>query len=78
MYELASTSRFTTKLGTVICVKSPVTAARDGKSMMQAIGDEIIIDGVRYGVRGLEMKMPAYDVFVGEDICILVKELPHE
>ena len=56
-------------------INSPVSVERDGKSIFEAIGETILIDGKEYKIKGIEMYMPATPVRIGEEIGILVQHI---
>lgn len=77
MYKLTSTCPvFNVKgRGKVFVVESPVSAARNGGAMLEALGKEIEINGIVYEPIGVEMYMPNSPVSIGEHIGLCVK--PH-
>jgi hypothetical protein len=71
-HKLASIERFDIfSRGPAFVVESPVTAPRERAAYLAAIGD-IEIDGVPRKIVGIEWKVPAYPVQVGERICLIV------
>lgn len=75
VYSLKSKyESYVPKRGKVFQVESPVSCYRDLASFKAITGDFILIDNIKYKIKGIEMFMPGTPLSVGEDIGILVEE----